>query len=89
MLSLKWKLRCVGLETWAEEEEPLTEQEWSERCEEDVADAAENILKKASEELSLYGIPATRSFLEWGGPLASTFGGAGPGLLRFGGCRGR
>lgn len=55
MLSLKWKLRCVGLETWAEEEEPLTEQEWSERCEEDVADAAENILKKASEELSLYG----------------------------------
>lgn len=41
-LSLKRKLGRIGLETWAEEEELLTEQDRSERCEKDLAVAAKS-----------------------------------------------
>ena len=41
-LSVKWKLGRIGLETWAEEEEPLTEQDPSERREKDLAVAAKS-----------------------------------------------
>lgn len=41
-LSLKWKLRSIGLDSWTEDKEPLmeTEQEQSARCEEDPSQSS-------------------------------------------------